>query len=145
MRHSERSEESRLPNTCSFPRFLTSLGMTCSAVVAFRRHTQLPRPTSAVLQLCAVRTLPYCFYPRRHMLLALNETSQTDIHKLDDAEMEMLAEIATCQSFHDGEVVFQAGQADVDLFVVRAGKIDILNPSDDNRLIAWHGPGEFAG
>lgn len=79
------------------------------------------------------------------MLVGQLETAQTDIHQLDDAEMEMLAEIATCQSYRDGEIVFRAGQADVDLFVVRAGKIDILNPADDNRLIAWHGPGEFAG
>jgi len=34
---------------------------------------------------------------------------------------------------------------EIDLFVVQSGHIDILNPTDDDRLIVSHGPGEFAG
>jgi thioredoxin reductase (NADPH) len=33
----------------------------------------------------------------------------------------------------------------LDLFVVESGAMDILNPSDDNRLVVTHGPGQFAG
>ena len=40
---------------------------------------------------------------------------------------------------------FCAGDADLDLFVVESGAIEILNPSDDNRHIVTHGPGQFAG
>ena len=49
------------------------------------------------------------------------------------------------RSYDDGDVIFRAGDADIDLFVVETGAIDILNPTDDNRLIVTHGPGEFAG
>jgi len=33
----------------------------------------------------------------------------------------------------------------LDLFVVESGAIEILNPSDENRHVVTHGPGEFAG
>src|ERR1700691_3638980 len=38
-----------------------------------------------------------------------------------------------------------AGQADIDLFVVESGQIDILNPADGNRVIVTHEPGQFSG
>lgn len=41
--------------------------------------------------------------------------------------------------------MFRAGQADLDLFVVEDGAVDILNPSDEDRRVATHHPGEFAG
>jgi thioredoxin reductase (NADPH) len=65
--------------------------------------------------------------------------------RLADDELRQLDDVATCQSYGDGEVIFRAGQADVDLFIIRKGQIDILNPADENRLIVTHGPGEFAG
>lgn len=48
-------------------------------------------------------------------------------------------------SFEDGEFVFQAGQPDVDFFVVLEGGIDIVNPTDNDRHIVTHGPGQFSG
>ena len=33
----------------------------------------------------------------------------------------------------------------MDLFVVESGVLEILNPSDDNRHVVTHGPGQFAG
>jgi CRP-like cAMP-binding protein len=65
--------------------------------------------------------------------------------KLTAEDLEILGKHATCRTFRDGEVVFHAGDADVDLFVVESGAIDILNPTDGDRLIATHEAGEFAG
>ena len=48
-------------------------------------------------------------------------------------------------SFSDGQIIFHAGDADLDLFVVESGGIKILNPADENRHIVTHGPGQFAG
>src|SRR5438876_4662467 len=65
--------------------------------------------------------------------------------RLDEAELAALKPLATSCSFDDGQTVFQAGDADLDLFVVESGAIEILNPSDDNRHVVTHTPGQFAG
>ena len=65
--------------------------------------------------------------------------------QLEENEIELLEETATKQTCRDGEVVVRAGQADVDLIIVKSGKLDILNPTDDNRLVVSHGPGQFFG
>jgi thioredoxin reductase (NADPH) len=64
---------------------------------------------------------------------------------LDDSELAAIRPLATPCSFNDGEVVFRAGQADLDLFVVESGAIEIINPSDNNRHIVTHHPRQFAG
>jgi thioredoxin reductase (NADPH) len=60
----------------------------------------------------------------------------------DFAALRPLAEICT---YEDGQTIFRAGDADLDLFVVESGAIEIINPTDDNRHIVTHGPGQFAG
>ena len=65
--------------------------------------------------------------------------------KLDVDELRMLERMATTQTYADSEIIFRAGDAGIDLFVVKSGAIDILNPTNENRLIVSHQPGEFAG
>jgi thioredoxin reductase (NADPH) len=65
--------------------------------------------------------------------------------KLDASDLASLKSLATSCSFADGQTVFRAGQPDLDLFVVESGGIEIINPSDDNRHVVTHGPGQFAG
>src|SRR5271170_2267059 len=65
--------------------------------------------------------------------------------QLSAAELAVLKPLATAHDCADGEIVFRAGQADIDLFVVESGKVDILNPTDGNRVIVTHGPGQFSG
>src|SRR5882724_4691338 len=60
-------------------------------------------------------------------------------------DLALLKPMAELCSFEDGETIFRAGDADLDLFVVESGAIEILNPSDDNRHVVTHGPGAFAG
>lgn len=64
---------------------------------------------------------------------------------LDAYDLSILKPLSDTVSFSDGEVIFHAGDVDLDLFVVETGGIKILNPSDKNRLIVTHGPGQFAG
>ena len=64
---------------------------------------------------------------------------------LDAGELAALKPLATACSFEDGQTVFHAGDADLDLFVVESGAIEIVNPSDGHRHIVTHGPGHFAG
>ena len=59
--------------------------------------------------------------------------------------MEMLSSIATVCECQDGDIVFKAGDADIDFYVVESGQMDILNPIDGNRVVAVHRPGQFAG
>src|SRR5262245_60640712 len=63
--------------------------------------------------------------------------------QLSTAELAVLKPLATAREYADGETVFRAGQADIDFFVVESGRIDILNPTDGNRLIVAHEPGQF--
>src|SRR6266699_6425035 len=65
--------------------------------------------------------------------------------QLDASELAALKPLATSCSFEDGQAVFRAGDAELDLFVVESGGIEILNPADDNRHVVTHGPGQFAG
>ena len=65
--------------------------------------------------------------------------------RLSTAEFAVLKSLATAHDYVDGETIFRAGQADIDLCVVESGRIDILNPTDGNRVIATHEPGQFSG
>ncbi len=65
--------------------------------------------------------------------------------KLDSGDLAALRPLASSCTFEDGQAVFRAGDADLDLFVVESGAIEILNPTDGNRHIVTHGPGQFAG
>jgi thioredoxin reductase (NADPH) len=65
--------------------------------------------------------------------------------KLSDEEMLSLEKFASCEDFADGDVVFHSGQPDMDLFVVKKGGLEILNPSDDNESIIVHYAGHFSG
>ena len=79
------------------------------------------------------------------MPTAAAEIDQLAFPRLDPHEIEVVEETATVQRYADGETVFRAGDADVDLYVVKSGNVDILNPTDANHLIVCHGPGEFIG
>ncbi len=57
----------------------------------------------------------------------------------------MVRPLATVCNYADGEFVFRAGQAKLDLFIVESGQVEINNPIDGNRVIVDHEPGEFAG
>ena len=53
--------------------------------------------------------------------------------------------LAIARDYADGEIVFRAGQADIDLVIVESGQVEIQNPTDGQRVIAVHEPGQFAG
>src|SRR5947207_13004061 len=64
---------------------------------------------------------------------------------LDASDLAALKPLAKECSFEDGQHVFRAGDADLDLFIVESGGIEILNPADGNKHVVTHGPGQFAG
>src|SRR5579871_1004647 len=64
---------------------------------------------------------------------------------LSNDEMDSLRPLGTLVEFADGEALFKAGDADIDLFVVDTGAVEILNPTDNNRTVAVHPPHAFAG
>lgn len=65
--------------------------------------------------------------------------------QLDEIDMRLLRSMARTQECADGEVIFRAGEGDIDFFVVESGQIEILNPTDDNRQITMHDAGQFVG
>src|SRR5438445_13469667 len=75
----------------------------------------------------------------------MSQPQEVAFPRLSIAELAVLKPLATAHDYAHGETVFRAGQADIDFFVVESGQIDILNPSDGNRVIVAHHPGQFSG
>src|SRR5882757_10363879 len=75
----------------------------------------------------------------------MSSSEQVAFPILSTAEIAVLKSLATSHDYADGETIFRAGQADIDLCVVESGRIDILNPTDGNRLIVSHDAGQFSG
>ena len=73
------------------------------------------------------------------------QADQQAFPRLDSHEIEVIAGMAAARHYADGDTVFEAGTPEVDLFVVKSGYVDILNPTDDGKRIVRHGPGEFLG
>jgi thioredoxin reductase (NADPH) len=65
--------------------------------------------------------------------------------QLTSSELAILKPLATPCDYQDGDAVFRAGQADIDLYVVESGQIDIHTASNGDRPIATHRPGHFSG
>jgi thioredoxin reductase (NADPH) len=65
--------------------------------------------------------------------------------RLTSAELSMVKSMATAREYADGETIFRAGQAEIDLYIVESGQIEIQNPTDGHRVIVAHEPGQFSG
>jgi thioredoxin reductase (NADPH) len=65
--------------------------------------------------------------------------------QLTSAEIALVKPAATARDYMDGEIIFRAGQADIDFYIVESGQIEIQNPTDSHRVIVVHGAGQFSG
>jgi thioredoxin reductase (NADPH) len=65
--------------------------------------------------------------------------------RLTSAELKLVRSLATPRDYADGETIFRAGQADIDLYIVESGQIEIQNPTDGHAVIVYHDPGQFSG
>src|SRR4051794_35697759 len=72
-------------------------------------------------------------------------TEETAFPRLTGAELALVKPLARPCDYADGDVVFRAGQPEIDLYVVESGRIEIRNPTDGDRVIAVHDPGHFSG
>jgi CRP-like cAMP-binding protein len=77
--------------------------------------------------------------------IVMIEIHEAAFPRLSHNELECLRTMAQLHTYADGDLLFQAGQAEIDLHVVESGTIEILNPVDGDRVVATHGPGQFAG
>jgi thioredoxin reductase (NADPH) len=80
--------------------------------------------------------------------MALEDLTAAAFPTLDD---ETIAAIAECpktrvERRRDGDVVVEEGSQDFGFYVVKRGRLDVLDVSgDEPRVIATHGPGQFTG
>ena len=65
--------------------------------------------------------------------------------RLTSAELALVKPLGTACDYADGETIFRAGQADIDLYIVEFGQIEIRNPTDGERVIVVLEPGQFSG
>src|ERR1700756_1835716 len=73
------------------------------------------------------------------------QTEEAAFARLTSAELALVKPLAKPCDYADGDIVFRAGQPDIDLYVVESGGMEIRNPTDGDRLIAVHEPGQFSG
>ena len=74
-----------------------------------------------------------------------NLTDSLAFPVLDDSELDLLRKAGRVQRLADGQTAYKAGDADVDFFVVESGLLDMVNPTDHDRVIATHTAGHFVG
>src|ERR1700759_438957 len=72
------------------------------------------------------------------------QTEEAAFPRLTSAELALVSPLAKPCDYADGDVVFRAGQPDIDLYVVESGQMEIRHPPD-GRLIAVFEPGNFCG
>jgi thioredoxin reductase (NADPH) len=73
------------------------------------------------------------------------DVDQSAFPRLTPAELHLLKPLAVEKEYANGEVVFRAGTAELALFVVEDGGIEIRNPADGGAVITTHHAGGFAG
>jgi thioredoxin reductase (NADPH) len=79
--------------------------------------------------------------------------AEHDLHavafpRLDEAQMVALerCSLAKLKRYVEGEKLFEAGGRDFKFFVVKSGKVEIVDESGDTpKIVTVHGPGEFTG
>src|SRR5258708_1293892 len=72
-------------------------------------------------------------------------TEEAAFPRLTATEIEQVKPMGTARDYADGQIVFKAGQPDLDLFIVESGHIEIQNPTDAPKAIVTHNPGQFSG
>ena len=68
---------------------------------------------------------------------ASNDRAQIDkvaFPQLTSAELALVKPLATPCDYADGETIFRAGQADIDLYIIESGQMEIRNPTGGDRL-----------
>lgn len=65
--------------------------------------------------------------------------------RLTAKQIEYLFHFGSTISFKEGDVIINLGERNYNLYVVLNGKINILDPYDNNKLITCHGRDEFTG
>jgi thioredoxin reductase (NADPH) len=75
----------------------------------------------------------------------MTQIEEAAFPRLTTAELALIEPLATARDYADGETIFRVGQADIDLYIVESGGIEIRNPTAGDRVIVVHEPGQFSG
>ena len=66
--------------------------------------------------------------------------------KLNESQISEIEKIAELKSFQDGDIIYHTGQKNFSCYVVKQGKIDIVNQSDgEAKLVTTASAGQFTG
>lgn len=68
--------------------------------------------------------------------------------KLDEAQMAALGRcpLTTLKRYRDGDKLFEAGARDFKFFVIKSGKVEIVDEAEETpKTVTIHGPSEFTG
>ncbi len=68
--------------------------------------------------------------------------------KLEEAQMAALGRcpLTTLKRYRDGDKLFEAGARDFKFFVIKSGKVEIVDEAEETpKTVTIHGPSEFTG
>jgi thioredoxin reductase (NADPH) len=66
--------------------------------------------------------------------------------KLSPHQIDEIAQVAHCRTYHDGDVLLKAGETGFKFHVIQKGEIEIIDRTgNEPRVIVTHGPLEFTG
>ena len=78
--------------------------------------------------------------------LSLKEKYPDAFLTLTPTQMDEIAEVAECRTYHNGEVLVKAGDTEFKFHVIQKGEIEIVDRSgNDPVVLTSHGPLEFVG
>jgi thioredoxin reductase (NADPH) len=73
------------------------------------------------------------------------DTDVAAFPRLTHDELEIVRTFADEVAFEDGDIVFHAGDPEIDFHVVESGALEIVNTADGDSHVITHEPGGFAG
>ena len=74
------------------------------------------------------------------------QTNQAAFPKLNESQMSELSKFARHQTFGAGETLIESGEKDVDFYIVKSGRLKVLDrSSSEDKIISYVGAKEFIG
>ena len=75
-----------------------------------------------------------------------DRSQQRAFPKLTDEQLSALAKFTSLKTYHDGEYLFEAGDRDFKFFVIKQGRVEIVERSTGKRkTVTVHEENEFTG
>ncbi len=85
-------------------------------------------------------------HERRDSTASYKRNFPSAFSQIDAQHMAVVEEFAECKTYHDGEMLFRAGDTEFKFCVIKSGRVEIIDRSSGTpRTLLVHEPGSFTG